>query len=133
MLLCCGRQFFAAEKVILPKKDKLYRCLEFGFCPNCGTRVSRFIEQDKNYEVTIKERRGIKALRAYEKAVLQHNRFFGQSSKTGSKAAENFYFGDFRRTKRLDENNQPIYLQLKKNFNNKTEILGEVATYYYKI
>ncbi|MCR5261566.1 MAG: hypothetical protein K6C94_06970 [Candidatus Gastranaerophilales bacterium] len=133
MLLCCGRQFFAAEKVVLPKKDKLYRCLEFGFCPNCSTRVSRLIEQDKNYEITVKERRGIKALRAYEKAVAQRNRFLKQTCLTGSKTSENFYFGDFRKTKRLDENNQPIFLQLKKNFNNKTEVLGEVTTYYYKI
>lgn len=133
MLLCCGKQFFAAEKIILPKNDKLYRCLEFGFCPNCGTRVSRFIEQDKDYQVNVKERRGIKALRAYEKAVLQHNRFVKQTCKTGSKASENFYFGAFRKTKRFDEHNQPIYVQLKKNFNNKTENLGDVITHYSKI
>ena len=133
MLLCCGRQFFAVEKIILPKKDKLCRFLEFGFCPNCGTRVSRFVEQEKDYQINIKEQRGIKALRAYEKAVIQHNKFVNQSNSKGSKSGENYYFGAFKKTGKLDKNNQPVYIQLKKNFNNKTEELGEVVTHYSKI
>lgn len=129
MLSCCGRHFYAAEKILLPKKGKLYRCLEYGHCPNCGTRVSRLIEQTVNYEVTVKERRGIKALRAYEKAVSQRERY-QKSCKTGSYNSENYYFGAFRKTSRLDSNNQPIYVQLRKNFNNKTEVLGDVVTHY---
>lgn len=133
MLTCCGKQFFAAEKIVLPKKDKIYRCLEYGHCPNCGTRVSRLVEQDKNYEITVKERHGIKALRAYEKAVALRNRFLEQNGIHGSKTAENYFFGDFRKTKRKDEHNQFIYVQLRKNFNNKTEELGDVVTHYSKI
>ena len=32
---------------------------------------------------------------------------------------ENYYYGCFKKTNRFDSHNQPIYLQLKKNFNNK--------------
>lgn len=110
----------------------LYRCLEYGHCPNCGTRVSRLVEQDYSYEIFVKEKRGIQALRAYEKAVKQRKKHL-DSKGSGSKSNENFYFGSFKKTKRFDENNLPVYVQLKKNFNNKTEILGEVVTNYYKI
>ena len=133
MLLCCGRQFYAAEKIVLPKKDKLYRCLEYGHCPHCGARVSRLVEQDKNYEIFVKDRRGIKAFSAYQKAVKQRKRFLEQNGLTGSKTAENYYYGDFKKTNRLDENNQPVYIQLRKNFNNKSEELGEVVTHYSKL
>lgn len=132
MLLCCGKQFYAAEKIMLPKKDKLYRCLEFGHCPNCGTRVARLVEQDKNYEIFVKEKRGIKALRVFEKAVLQREKYLN-FCVYGTKSNENYYYGCFKKTNRFDNHNQPIYLQFKKNFNNKTELLGEVVTYYSKI
>lgn len=132
LLSCCGRQFYAAEKVVLPKKDKLYRCLEYGHCPHCGVRVSRLIEQDFNYEIYVKEKRGIKALRAFEKAVLQRKRYL-ETSGSGTKSGENYYFGAFKKTRRLDDNNQPIYVQLRKNFNNKSEVLGDVITYYSKL
>lgn len=132
MLSCCGQHFYAAEKIVLPKKDKLYRCLEYGHCPNCGIRVSRLIEQSVNYEVTVKERRGVKALRAYEKAQIQHERNM-ESVKNGTWNGENYYFGAYRKTSRFDSHNQPIYVQLRKNFNNKTELLGDVVTRYSKI
>lgn len=131
LLSCCGKQFYAAEKILLPKKDKLYRCLEFGHCPHCGTRVSRLIEQNFQYDIVVKERRGIKALHAYEKAKLQQKKYL-ELNPLGSKISENYYFGDFKKTKRLDSNNQPIYVQLRKNFNNKVEVLGDVVTYYSK-
>jgi len=131
VLVCCGLQFFAAEKIILPQKDMLYRCLEYGFCPNCGTKVARLIEQDYSYEIFIKESRGIKALRQFEKALKQREKM--KSVRQGSKIAENYYYGDFRKTRKKDSNNQPIYLQIRKNFNNKSEILGEIVTHYSKI
>ncbi len=129
LLSCCGKQFYAAEKVVLPKQDKLYRCLEFGYCPNCGSRVSRFIEQDTDYEIYVREKRGIQALRAYEKAKCQRKRHLSAVG-VGTKTGENYYFGVFKKTRRLDCHNQPVYIQVRKNFNNKTEVLGDVITYY---
>ena len=131
MLVCCGLQFFAAKKIILPQKDMLYRCLEYGFCPSCGTDVARLVEQNHSYEIFVKEARGIKAKRFFEKALKQREKM--KFVFQGSKIAENYYYGDFRKTRRKDANNQPIYLQIKKNFNNKSEILGEVITHYSKI
>ena len=132
MLSCCGRQFYAAEKILLPTRGKLYRCLEYGHCPNCATAVSRLIEQDRNYDIQAKDCRGRKADRAYEKSISQRKRYL-ETVPQGTKSGENFYYGDFRKTRRFDENNQPVYVQLRKNFNNKTEILGEVVTHYQKI
>lgn len=131
MLVCCGLQFFAAKKIILPQRDMLYRCLEYGFCPSCGTDVARLVEQNRSYEIFVKEARGIKAKRIFEKALIQNEKM--KASFQGSKIAENYYYGDFRKTRRKDANNQPIYLQIKKNFNNKSEILGEIVTHYSKI
>jgi len=131
VLVCCGLQFFAAKKIILPQRDMLYRCLEYGFCPSCGTDVARLIEQNHSYEIFVKEARGIKALRLFEKALKQREKM--KLTFQGTKIAENFYYGDFRKTRRKDANNQPIYLQIKKNFNNKSEILGEIVTHYSKI
>ena len=132
MLSCCGRQFYAAEKILLPTRGKLYRCLEYGHCPNCSAAVSRLIEQDKNYDIQVKDRHGRKADSAYEKAIKQRKKYLATVPK-GTKSGENFYYGDFKKTRRVDENNQPIYVQLRRNFNNKTEVLGDVVTHYQKI
>lgn len=131
MLVCCGLQFFATEKIILPQKDLLYRCLEYGFCPKCGTKTARLVEQNYSYEVFIKEFHGIKALRAFEKALKQKEK--SQIIFQGSKSNENYFYGDFKKTRKKDSNNQPVYLQIRKNFNNKSQILGEVVTYYSKL
>jgi prolyl oligopeptidase PreP (S9A serine peptidase family) len=133
MLSCCGKHFYAAEKIMLPLKNgMIYRCLEYGHCPNCYSPVSRLIEQNKKYDVFVKDRRGQKADSAYDKAIKQRKKFLEQVN-FGSKSNQNFSYGDFKKTKRFDENNQPIYLQLRKNFNNHSEILGEVITHYSKI
>ena len=51
-----------------------------------------------------------------------------KSSKQGSWTKQNIYYGDFRKTRKKDEFGNPIYLQLRRNFNNEAEIIGEVRT-----
>lgn len=129
MLKCCGVAFFAARKIVLPKKDKMYRCLEFGYCPNCGIPVSRLVEQDFDYGVFIKELRGIKALRSFEKAlkIYENNKV-----KFGTKSNQNYYYGFYKKSALKDENNEPIYIEYRKNFNNVAEKIGIVKTNYIK-
>lgn len=132
MLSCCGLRFYAAEKIVLPKKDKLYRALEFAYCPNCNAPSVRFVEQDYNYDIHIKEQRGIKALRLYEKCRKQREKYLA-TVISGTKAGQNYYYGTFKKTKRFDEMKQPIYVQVRKNFNNQAEELGDVITHYFKL
>ena len=68
------------------------------------------------------------ALSAFEKTLenLSH-------IKSGTKSYQNFYYGDFKKTDQTDERGNPIYLQLKKNFNNDTEVIGKVRTKVFNI
>jgi hypothetical protein len=56
-----------------------------------------------------------------------------RSEKCGTKTNQNFYFGDYKVTKKKDANGNPVYLQLRRNFNDEAEILGEVNTVVYKL
>ncbi|MGN0192620.1 MAG: hypothetical protein ACI4CY_03740 [Candidatus Gastranaerophilaceae bacterium] len=130
MLKCCGRTFSAARKIVLPENDKMYRCLEFGYCPNCRTTVSRLVEQDENYEVSVREMRGIKALRAYEKALARQN---AEKSRFGSASNQNYYYGFYKKSRQKDENNLPVYFEYRVNFNNVAEKIGKITTKCIKI
>ena len=46
----------------------------------------------------------------------------------GSWTRQNLWYGDFMKTNRKDANGNPIYLQLRKNFNGQYEILNEINT-----
>lgn len=50
------------------------------------------------------------------------------NTKYGTKSNQNVYYGDFRKTNRLDENGLPIYQQLRKNFNGQAEVLNDIET-----
>lgn len=129
MLFCCSRHFMPEKKIVLPPENKLYRCLEFGYCPHCKIAVSRLIEQTKDYNTLVTQKTRGRALRALERALVERIHFV-EKIRYGTKSNEHYYFGDYRRTRRRDTRNNTIYEQLKRNFNGKTEILGEVTTIY---
>jgi len=56
-----------------------------------------------------------------------------REEKQGTKSNQNYHYGDYRISKKKDMYGNPIYIQLKKDFNNETEILGEVETKIYKL
>ena len=71
-------------------------------------------------EIRFKGTTAIKKFKKYEK--LKNN------IKQGSKSNQNVYYGDFRKTRKKDKNGNPVYLQLRKNFNGDYEILNEIQT-----
>lgn len=128
MLVCCNQFFYGHFAKIIADNSFYFRRIEFGICPHCG--VSKFIDyiQDCQGNETIKEFSGEKAINRFhkwEKMFLSPN--------LGSKGNQNVYYGDFQKTKRKDENGIPIYYQLRKNFNNQSEIIGEIKTHIYNI
>ena len=107
---------------VLSNTKDFYRKIEFGICPKCG--VNRFCDYRIVFgKVTKKCYSGKSAYSMFEKILenLSH-------IKSGSKSKQNYYYGDFKLTNKKDTFGNPIYLQLRKNFNNDIEVLGEVKT-----
>ena len=127
MLDCCNRNFCGSFFHVLVNKEDFYRRIEFGICPVCGIyklldfRLVNGIEKKKVLS-------GKDAENTFEKIYKKLS-----EEKQGSKSNNNFYYGDFKRTRKKDLNGNPIYLQLRKNFNNVVDILGEVSTKVIKI
>lgn len=132
MLRCCSVNFDPLKKIVLPARGVLYRCLEFGICPNCGAKISRVIKQDAFYEVTVMQRSGVKALRELEKATRERERADAML-KQGSFSRQNFVYGTYRVTSKKDERGNRICVQQRRNFNNQAVDLNEVVTRYYSL
>lgn len=127
MLICCNRHFRGGYYRVLSNRQDFYRRIEYGICPCCG--VYRFLD----FRIVMgKERRkflsGKDAELAFEKVIRSL-----RVEKCGTKTNQNFYFGDYKVTKKKDVNGNPVYLQLRRNFNDEAEILGEVNTVVYKL
>ncbi len=127
MLTCCNRHFKANFSYILNNSKYFYRAIEFAYCPNCHTAKFKDYVQFEDGSDFAKELSGKKAILTYEKWLKKIN-----SQKYCSFANQNVYYGDFKKTNRKDLNGLPIYIQLRKNFNNQSEILNVVETRVYK-
>ena len=127
MLICCNRHFRGGYYRVLSNKQDFYRRVEYGICPCCG--VYRFFDfrivQGKEKRKSLS---GKDAELAFEKVIRTL-----RAEKYGTKANQNFHFGDFKITGKKDENGNPVYIQLRRNFNNEAEILGEVNTVVYRL
>lgn len=127
MLNCCNRRFHGSYYRVLANREDFYRRIEFGICPCCG--IYKFFEYRMfNGEVKQKILSGNEAYKTFEKIL---NKL--KEEKQGTKSNQNFYYGDYKITKKKDSRGNPIYLQLKRNFNNESTILGEVETKVIKI
>jgi hypothetical protein len=122
MLICCNRLFQGGFHYVVSNTDDFYRRIEFGICPNCG--VYRFRDyRIINEKTKDKILSGKEALSAYEKFLSKL-----KVCKQGIKSNQNYHYGDFRATSKKDENGNLIYLQLRKNFNDEVEVIGEIKT-----
>lgn len=127
-MFCCGSIFKARFFYVLNNSSCFYRRLEFGICPQCGS--VRFIdykqfEGGKERIRTFSGKEARETLKKWEKK-LKRTRY-------ATFANQNVYYGDFKKTRKKDENGNAIYLQLRKNFNNQYEVLNEVKTRVYKL
>lgn len=127
MLICCNRRFRGGISRVLSNTQDFYRRIEFGICPNCG--FYRFMDvRMKQGKVNIKTLSGKAAEEKFEQISKKY-----KEMKHGSKSNQNYHFGDFKLSRKKDENGNPIYLQLRKNFNDEAEIIGEIQTRVSKI
>lgn len=127
MLLCCNRRFRGGYYRVLSNRQDFYRRIEFGICPECGNY--RFLDL-RILEGKLREKylSGKAAEQAFEKVIKKL-----RNEKQGTLSNQNFYFGDFKISRKKDADGNPIFIQLKRNFNNEIQVLGEVDTVVYKI
>ena len=123
MLSCCNHYFNGSfSRVILNTSSNYYK-VEFGTCPICN--VVKFKEYKQYFDGTdsLKEYSGVIAeakLRALIKRL--------EDMPCGSWTKQNLWYGDFMKTNRTDAQGNPIYLQLRRNFNGQYEVLNEIYT-----
>ena len=123
MLECCNRRFGGGFLRVLENSRDFYRKVEYGICPSCGCKKFRELRQVMGGSVRERLLSGREAELRYEKVLKNLSEI-----KHGNFANQNFYYGDFKKTRRKDELGNPIYIQLRKNFNNDVEVLGEIKT-----
>ena len=123
MLECCNAFYNASFSYVLFSGKNYYRRIEFGICQNCGCLKFKDFIIDHNGNEKIKQYTG---KHAAQKLELWRKKI--RNTRYGTKSNQNVYYGDFRKTSRIDANGLPIYQQLRKNFNGQAEIIGEIET-----
>lgn len=123
MLECCNAFYNASFSYVLFSGKNYYRRIEFGICQNCGCLKFKDFIIDHNGNEKIKQYTG---KHAAQKLELWRKKI--RNTRYGTKSNQNVYYGDFRKTSRIDSNGLPIYQQLRKNFNGQAEIIGEIET-----
>ena len=132
MLNCCNRAFKASYKFYVAPDTKEYKMRQvlFSLCPHCNNAVYKEILTDYNGAYIHKQQlRGAKALEAYQKACFSRLVFF-EKVPFGTKTNANWYYGDFQKTRRKDEKENPVYLQFKRSFCGEKEIMGVAKVHY---
>ena len=123
MIECCNVLQKPSFSYVLYSGQNYYRRLEFGICHNCG--CLKFKDYIINYDGSEKVKQ-YTGKHAAQKLEMWRKKI--RNTKYGTKSNQNVYYGDFKKTNRMDENNLPIYQQLRKNFNGQSEVIGEVQT-----
>lgn len=124
MLFCCNNLYSGSFSKVIKNNGDYYRRVEFGVCPVCGVakfREIRFAVSTQKEKCKILS--GNKAEKKL-KEILERN----ICEKYGTKSNQNFYYGDFKKTIEKDINGLPVYLQLRKNLNGRSEVIGKVET-----
>lgn len=125
MIECCNRFYNGSFSYVLFSSEYYYRHIEFGVCsnPECAQAKFKDFRISYNGAEEVKIYIGKKAFEKYEYWRKKLSKI-----KNGSKSNQNVYYGDFRKTGRVDENGNIVYLQLRANFNNQSEVIGEIKT-----
>ena len=123
MIKCCNELFRGSFSYVLFSTKDSYRKIEFGICPHCGCLKFKEFQEFFNGEVKNRYLTGKKALQK-----LEYWRKKVNNVKHGTKGNQNVYYGDFQKSNKIDENGNPIFLQLRKNFNGQSEIIGKIKT-----
>lgn len=127
MLSCCNELFRGSFSYVLFSFKNTYRKVEFGICPQCGCLKFKDYKQLYDGFEEVKYYTGKKALQKLECWRKRLN-----NCKCGTKCNQNLYYGDFQKSKLKDENGNPIFWQLRKNFNGQSEVIGQIKTNIFK-
>ena len=125
MIECCNRFYNGSFSYVLTSSEYYFRKIEFGICSNPNCLKPKF----KDFRILFDGREIEKVYtgrKAFEK--FEQWRKYIAKIKNGTKGNQNVYYGDFQKTNRIDNNGNCIYLQLRKNFNEQSEIIGEIKT-----
>lgn len=122
MLVCCNSRFRGVYFRVLENKPDFYRRIEYGICPKCGNYRLLDLRMIEG-KVKIKTLSGKEAENNYEKIIKKY-----KEVKHGSKSNQNYCYGDYKLSRKRDDDGNRIYLQLRRNFNNEAEIIGEIST-----
>lgn len=131
MLSCCAKNFTASYRfAVFPKEGELFKKIEFSYCPHCDNAVYKEIITLPNGEINeTPQQKGIKAEEEFAKAKFNRLNFL-ERLKQGSKANQNWFYGDCKKSNKKDERGNPVWLQLKRNFNGEAKVLGEAPVVY---
>ena len=131
MFFCCNHQVKQFNSFYIPTENFKYKIALIAYCPHCGSALYKEMKTSFNDIKHIsKQRKGEEAQKLISKALFNRLIFF-EKAKTGNKQDQNWFYGDFSKTREKDENGNPIYLQLRCNFNREYEILNKVRVKYY--
>ena len=125
MIECCNRFYNGQFSYVLFSSEYYYRHLEFGICNNPNCNQAKFKDFIITYNGTEKSK-VYTGKKAFEKFEYWRKKL--AKIRQGSKENQNVYYGDFQKTNRKDSNGNCIYLQLRKNFNDQSEVIGEIKT-----
>lgn len=125
MFYCCNKRFNATSSCYIPTQNFKYKIALYAYCPICGSALYKEKKMSFNNNKHIgKQRKGKEAEKLISKAIFNRLIFF-EKTKMGSKQNQNWFYGDFCKTREKDEKGNPIYLQLRCNFNNGYEVLNK--------
>lgn len=125
-MYCCGERLKVSRLIF--NANGHYKRVDFGFCQECGTAHTLVYVMSKDGSDREKRFSGKTAIKEFKKYERLKN-----NTKHGSKSNQNVFYGDFRKTRKKDEKGQPVYLQLRRNFNNQYEVLNKIQTLYSTI
>ena len=127
-MLCCNTLFNGIFAYVVQNNEQMYRKIEYGVCPQCGELRFMDYKLYANGDGSIKQFSGREAKTKFE---IWKKKLINQPHGTYSN--QNVYYGDFKKTRNIDAMGNPIYIQLRKNFNGQTEELNLITTRTYAI
>ena len=130
-LLCphCKKHYTASQSFFIEPSNFKFKKIHFLKCPRCQEKIYKEITVSFKDEIAYRIHFGKKAEKLFNRALFNRLVFLEKISQ-GTKSNQNWYYGDFEKTNKKDEKGNPIYLQLKKNFNGQITVLGAAPIKY---
>lgn len=130
MLSCCNQDFAPTYSFYTDDEAYLVKRVEFGYCPHCKKAVYRETRIDFRDTLTQRDKKSYEAERAFSKAMFNRLVFVSKLEQ-GSKANQNWCYGDFKKLPQRDEKGRYIQVQTKRNMNGvEVEELGIARVSY---